>query len=304
MHGLQLWVGLPKSEEDSRPDVRSLPGIDPADVRRWRRDVRVLAGAAYGLTSPVKTKSPLFYFDLELDARRAVELPAVLRERAVYVIEGAVTVGGERIEPKRMAVFAKDAKSILVAEAPTRFVMLGGEPLDGPRFIWWNFVSSDQDRIVDAIHAWQRRKFPKVPGDDVEFIPAPDEEPHFAAAITSRRTTSSCAIFDRREDDRDGRRVEQSRQAVAPDHEAAARRRLSRDSGEPEGDRSARSARGGLAARTSRSQSISSTCFASRRTRRRSRMTRSKIGAKTLWMQLGVRTTRPRCVRCYAASTS
>jgi predicted CoA-binding protein len=81
-----------------------------------------------------------------------------------------------------MAVFAKDAKSILVAEAATRLVILGGEPLDGPRFIWWNFVSSDQARITDAIHAWKDKKFPTVPGDDVEFIPAPDEEPRFAAA--------------------------------------------------------------------------------------------------------------------------
>lgn len=181
MHGLQLWVGLPKSEEESPASfdhypAKILPTFDDGGVKG-----RVLAGAAYGLTSPVKTKSPLFYLDLELQAGAQIDLPPY-SERAVYVVSGAVTVGSERIEPKRMAVFTKDAKSILVAETATRLVILGGEPLDGPRFIWWNFVSSDQARITDAIHAWKNKKFPTVPGDDVEFIPAPDEEPRFATA--------------------------------------------------------------------------------------------------------------------------
>jgi redox-sensitive bicupin YhaK (pirin superfamily)/predicted CoA-binding protein len=181
MHGLQLWVGLPKSAEESKASfdhypASILPTFDDGGVKG-----RVLAGAAYGLTSPVKTHSPLFYLDLELKAGAQIDLPPY-SERAIYVISGAVTVGEERIEPKRMAVFAKDAKSILVAETATRLVILGGEPLDGPRFIWWNFVSSDQARILDAIHAWKDKKFPTVPGDDVEFIPAPEEEPRFAAA--------------------------------------------------------------------------------------------------------------------------
>lgn len=181
MHGLQLWVGLPKSEEDSPAafdhyPASTIPAFSDGGVKG-----RVLAGAAYGLTSPVKTKSPLFYLDLELQAGAQFDLPPY-SERAVYVIDGAVVAGDQRIEPRKMAVFAKDAQPILVAETASRLVILGGEPLDGPRFIWWNFVSSDQKRILDAIHSWKDGKFPKVPGDEVEFIPAPAEEPHFASS--------------------------------------------------------------------------------------------------------------------------
>lgn len=181
MHGLQLWVALPKSAEESAAafdhyPASAIPFFDDGGVKG-----HVLAGAAYGLTSPVKTKSPLFYLDLELQAGARVDLPPY-SERAVYVLEGAVTVDDQRIEPRKMAVFTKSSKSVVVAEMTTRLVILGGEPLDGPRYIWWNFVSSDQKRIVDAIHSWKDGGFPKVPGDDVEFIPAPPEEPHFATA--------------------------------------------------------------------------------------------------------------------------
>ncbi|HSD90308.1 MAG TPA: CoA-binding protein, partial [Kofleriaceae bacterium] len=90
--------------------------------------------------------------------------------------------GQAAILPSTMAVFRTGAAITLEATAPTHLVLLGGAPLDGPRYIWWNFVSSDKDRIIDAAHRWRDGKFPKVPGDDVEFIPAPDEDPHFAQA--------------------------------------------------------------------------------------------------------------------------
>ena len=153
--------------------------------------------------------------------------------------------------------------------------MLGGEPLDGPRYIWWNFVSSSPDRIVDAAHAWRDGKFPKIPDDDVEFIPAPDDDPHFALSYHQPSDDELRKLSRRREDDRDGRCVEQSRQAVARDHQAAARGRLSRDSGQSEGERSARAAGGEVAGRHQGAASISSTCSANRRTRRRSPTRRS-----------------------------
>jgi redox-sensitive bicupin YhaK (pirin superfamily) len=81
-----------------------------------------------------------------------------------------------------MAVFAGTAEPALVADGPARLVLLGGEPLDGPRYIWWNFVSSDKQRIVDAARAWRAREFPPIPGDDIDLIPAPDEDPHFASS--------------------------------------------------------------------------------------------------------------------------
>jgi redox-sensitive bicupin YhaK (pirin superfamily) len=178
MHGLQLWVALPKAEEDSRPSFDHYPSQILPTFAEDGAKVRVLAGSAHGLTSPVKTKSPLFYFDVLLEPGARVQLPAYA-ERAAYVIEGEVRVGSDRVIPRQMAVFGK-GDGELVAEGPTRLVLLGGEPLDGPRYIWWNFVSSDPDRIVDAHHRWRDGKFPKVPGDEVEFIPAPADEPHIA----------------------------------------------------------------------------------------------------------------------------
>ena len=181
MHGLQLWVALPKAEEDSRPSFDHYPAQILPTFSEAGTEVRVLAGTSHGLTSPVKTKSPLFYFDVILAPGARVKLPDYA-ERAAYVIEGAVTSGsgGDRVVPRQMAVFGKGDAPDLVAEEPTRLVLLGGEPLDGPRYIWWNFVSSDADKIVDAHHRWREGKFPKVPGDDVDFIPAPEGEPNLA----------------------------------------------------------------------------------------------------------------------------
>jgi redox-sensitive bicupin YhaK (pirin superfamily) len=177
-HGLQLWVGLPRADEERAPSFEHypvLPEFTEAGVR-----VRVLGGTAYGVTSPVVTASPLFYADVELAADRRIGLPIGHAERGVYVVSGAITAGTERIEPGRMAVFARDATTDLIADGPTRFVVLGGDPLDGPRYMWWNFISSDRQRVIDAAHAWRAGEFPKVPGDEVEFVPAPPEDPRFA----------------------------------------------------------------------------------------------------------------------------
>lgn len=182
MHGLQLWVGLPRADEDAAPAFDHYPAESLPETREGGAQVRVLAGTIAGVTSPVKTRSPMFYADVQLEPGARVPLPGGYAERAAYVVEGAVTAGSERIERQQLAVFTKAAAPVLVADGPTRLVMLGGEPLDGPRYIWWNFVSSDKQRIVDAAHAWREGKFPRVPGDEVEFIPAPAEDPHFANA--------------------------------------------------------------------------------------------------------------------------
>ena len=176
-HGLQLWVALPKADEESRATfdhypAQILPSFDEGGAK-----VRVLAGTANGVTSPVVTKSPLFYLDVVLAPGARIALPAY-GERAAYVVEGEIRASNDRVVPKQLAVFSRDTTEI-EAVGPTRVVLLGGEPLDGPRFIWWNFVSSDPNKIIDAHHRWRDGTFPKVPGDDVEFIPAPGEEPHF-----------------------------------------------------------------------------------------------------------------------------
>jgi len=180
MHGLQLWVGLPRSTEDSDPSfvhypASALPVFDEGGVH-----ARVLVGAAHGVSSPVKTASPMFYLDVKLDAGGRFDVPSGYAERAVYVVEGDVAIGGEPVTLHQLAVIAVEATPTITSERGARLVILGGEPLDGPRYMWWNFVSSDKERIIAAAHEWRDGKFPKVPGDDKEFIPAPPEDPHFA----------------------------------------------------------------------------------------------------------------------------
>ncbi len=171
LHALQLWVALPIALEESEPSFThhpdaTLPQVDVAGVR-----LRVLAGAAYGLTSPVQTSSPLFYVDAAMPADSELALPSEYEERAVYVVGGAIGCGAERAEPGRMLVFAPGAKVVLTAEVATRVVLIGGAPLPGDRHIFWNFVSSSRERIEQAKKAWSEGRFPRVPGDD--DVPAP-----------------------------------------------------------------------------------------------------------------------------------
>ncbi|HEY1816696.1 MAG TPA: pirin family protein [Kofleriaceae bacterium] len=180
VHGLQLWVALPKALEETDAFFEHTPASAlPAHVERGAT-TRVLCGEAFGIASPVRTASPLFYVDVVLEPGAAIALPSEYAERAAYVVEGAVTTGASRLEARHMAVWSKDAGPTLVADGPTRLVLLGGEPLDGPRFIWWNFVSSSKERIEAMAEKWRSGTWAKIPGDDVDFTPAP-EGPRFPA---------------------------------------------------------------------------------------------------------------------------
>jgi redox-sensitive bicupin YhaK (pirin superfamily) len=178
MHGLQLWVALPRAHEETAPFFEhhaSLPEGAEGAAR-----VRVLAGSAFGLTSPVRVASPMFYVDVALEPGGRVAIPSGFSERGAYVVDGAVTIDGQRVEARRLALIARGASPTIEADAPARLVLLGGEPVDGPRYIWWNLVSSDKARIEAAAQAWRDGRFAKVPGDEIDFVPAPDG-PHFAA---------------------------------------------------------------------------------------------------------------------------
>ncbi|KOF53269.1 MULTISPECIES: pirin family protein [unclassified Achromobacter] len=172
--GLQLWVGLPREHEEADPGfthygLDAQPVVEGEGVR-----AQVVAGSLFGRTSQVRTLSPLFYGDLRLQAGAAVVLPAEYEERAAYLTEGAVEVDGQVFESGRLVVFAPGRPVEIRARSAARFAVLGGEPLDGPRFVWWNFVSSSKERIEEAKRAWQRDRFGQtVPGDETEFIPLP-----------------------------------------------------------------------------------------------------------------------------------
>jgi len=173
LRGLQLWVALPLAHEDAGPSFHHHPGALLPERDRDGVRLRVLAGTAFGMTSPVETLSPLFYVDAAMPAGSTLALPTDHEERALYVIDGAVACGSERTEPGRMLVFVPGASVALRADSPARVVLLGGAPLDGQRHIYWNFVSSSRERIERAKRDWTEGRFPKVPGDEEELVPLP-----------------------------------------------------------------------------------------------------------------------------------
>ena len=173
LHALQIWVALPMSHEDIAPafhhhSATSLPERTIDGVR-----VRVLMGALFGETSPVLTYSRLVYVEFAMPKGTSIPLPADHEERAIYVVTGGVRCDDTELSHGHMAALVAGSVPTLTAEEDTHVVMIGGDPLDAPRFMDWNFVSSSHARVEQAKADWREGRFPKVPGDDVEFIPLP-----------------------------------------------------------------------------------------------------------------------------------
>ena len=173
LHGLQIWVALPRAAEEVGPSFHHHPADTLPVVDGTGFDARVLVGSAFGMTSPVETASPLSYVEAALAPGAALPLDPAFAERAVYLVDGAVEIGGTRYDAGQMIVLEPGDRQ-LRADGACRLVLIGGEPLDEPRFIEWNFVSSSRERIEEAKNAWRERRFPAVPGDDKEFIPLPE----------------------------------------------------------------------------------------------------------------------------------
>ena len=175
MFGIQSWVALPKSAEDSAPafahhDAAALPLVDDAGL-----SLRLIAGEGWGLRAPVDVSSPLFYADAVLLPGGRLPLPDQHEDRGAYVVEGSVEVAGVTFQAGRMLVFrAGDALALTAGPQGARLLMLGGAPMDGPRYLFWNFVASSRERLEQAKADWKAGAFPKVPGDETEFIPLPD----------------------------------------------------------------------------------------------------------------------------------
>jgi redox-sensitive bicupin YhaK (pirin superfamily) len=175
LFGIQSWVALPKGAEEAAPGfvhhpAASLPLVEDGGVR-----LRLIAGAGWGLTAPVAVSSPLFYADAALDAGAALPLPDEHEERAVYVLDGEIEVAGDRFTPGRMLLFrARDRLALRAGPLGARVLLLGGAAMDGPRYLFWNFVSSRRERIEQAKADWQAGRYGVVPGDENEFIPLPE----------------------------------------------------------------------------------------------------------------------------------
>ena len=175
LFGIQSWVALPRDAEESAPGfahhgAAELPRVDDHGV-----GLRLVAGAGWGLSSPVAVSSPLFYADAALEPGAALPLPDEYEERAAYVLDGEVEVAGDRFAPGRMLVFrARDRLALRAGPAGARLLLLGGAPMEGPRYLFWNFVSSSRERIEQAEADWREGRFGTVPGDEAEFIPLPE----------------------------------------------------------------------------------------------------------------------------------
>lgn len=174
LHGIQLWCALPKEHEETDPTFEHCPADAIPHTTIDGATVRVLAGEAYGLRAPVKTWSKLFYVDVQTTNAATIEAPD-FPERAIYVVSGYVQVAGDTFERGKMLVLTSGRSVRLELEPGTRIVMLGGEPLEGPRYMYWNFVASTKERLEQAKDDWRERRFPIVPGDEIEFIPLPDD---------------------------------------------------------------------------------------------------------------------------------
>ncbi|TIL41183.1 pirin family protein [Mesorhizobium sp.] len=172
--GLQTWLALPDDKEEVDPIFENtaamrLPEIDAEGVSG-----RVVIGAFAGLRSPVVTASDTLYADLSLAPGASVKIPADAEERAIYTLEGEVSISGDRFPAERLLVFRPGDEIVVSSEGGAHFMLFGGASLGSKRYIWWNFVSSSKERIEQAKEEWKTGRFDIVPGDEEEFIPLPD----------------------------------------------------------------------------------------------------------------------------------
>lgn len=174
LHGLQLWLALPEKDEEMDPefhhyDKSSIPSVTVDNV-----PVRVLIGSAYGVESPVKIFAKTLYVEANLRAGESLVLPDGVEERALYIASGKLKARDTMLHAHTMTVFEANQTITVMAVENTHVVLIGGEAV-GKRTIWWNFVSSRIERIEQAKVDWKTGQFAKVPGDEVEFIPLPND---------------------------------------------------------------------------------------------------------------------------------
>ena len=174
MNGIQTWIALPLEDEETDPSFShhaadAMPTYEGGGM--W---ARLIAGEAFGATSPVQVHSPMFYVHWRLDAGATAQLGAEYSERAAYVAQGTVEIDGRQLNEGQMAVFKMGYPVLVTAITPAIVMLLGGEPV-GERFIEWNFVASSKDRIEQAKADWRAGRMKLPDADDQEFIPLPGD---------------------------------------------------------------------------------------------------------------------------------
>ncbi|ABD55430.1 pirin family protein [Jannaschia sp. CCS1] len=179
LSGLQTWIALPEAAEDAAPDFVHAAKADLPLLEGEGKQLRLILGEAYGETNPVSTPSRMFYADALLEAGAQLPLPEDHEDRGAYVLDGGVSVAGQTFAKGQMMVFRPgDRIAMQAGEQGARVMLLGGDTMDGPRHIWWNFVASSKDRIEAAKEAWREGdwmhgRFQLPPTDNAEHIPLP-----------------------------------------------------------------------------------------------------------------------------------
>jgi len=173
LHGLQCWIAMPTNDEEIAPsfahhDQGALPIVNADGAH-----VRIIAGTIFGQRSPVATLSETLFADASLALGATLPFDAQAEERALYIVSGEVDIAGDRFEAGQLLVLRPGDPITMTAASEARVVLIGGAAMEGPRYIWWNFVSSRKDRIEQAKAEWKERRFDIVPGDETEFIPLP-----------------------------------------------------------------------------------------------------------------------------------
>jgi len=176
LSGVQAWVALPRAQEDTDPAFTHIAASDLPTVDDEGKHVRLIAGSLFGMRSPVTTASDTLYAEISMDAGARIPVPVETEERAAYLLSGTIDIADQRFEPGRLLLFRPGDAITITAHTPARFMLLGGEVMDGPRFLWWNFVASSRDRIEQAKELWRSNGFPAI-SNDTGALPLPEDRP-------------------------------------------------------------------------------------------------------------------------------
>ena len=174
LSGIQTWIALPERFEEADPAFEHVPAADLPVIEAGGATARIIMGELWGAAAPTTTYAGTIYADIALAPGASIPIDAGADERALYVAIGEASLDGTGLVPTTLYILKPGIAATLRSERGGRVMLCGGEAFTTPRHVWWNFVSSRRERIEEAKRAWKAGEFPKVPGDDKEFIPIPE----------------------------------------------------------------------------------------------------------------------------------
>lgn len=176
LFGLQCWVALPKRHEETDPSFAHFKAHELPQEEGEGIIAKVIAGRFFGRQSPVPVLSDMFYVDVQMEQAATLAIPPDYDEQAIYIVEGKLDLGNDGSFEAGQLLVLKPGKTVTVTalSGPARLMLLGGEPMDGPRAVVWNFVSSSAERLEQAKEDWRHQRFPSIAGES-EWIPFPDQ---------------------------------------------------------------------------------------------------------------------------------